>query len=417
MDSECELNLIARQDPLIDLALAQFCRSDEAARALFTQARYINSNQPHERAVRLGVLDNRCFGGLPKLYGLPKVLFDPKTGGLGEWLAEAHDEEIDALFGNPIIDQYFLRDFLEGKAIWQAVDEPRRQRAVVALSNNPRMRSVYKGPMDGYAEYTFNSVFHAAWAMSKTLPVTREWSNALGLLYQNLARESYNMEDALQVAERWRPEPDDEASLENEAEIAKYGHVWLHSLVRQALVKLIVSNDRQRISEFLASDDHAFRAAIYELGEMNPEQILAAYERDKNLAANCCQQNLYIWRSPQTRKALYDISWGVCTFNDNYMDSANAYNDKADELKAKYPDWFKDEEPNDWMDEDEKAAITPATKADTNAATEIIGGTEGLVRESMAVSSITSNIILPRLQWVWWFALGALVVSLWRFFM
>jgi hypothetical protein len=267
--------------------------------------------------------------------------------------------------------------------------------------------------MDGYAEYTFNSVSSEAWALSKSLPVTNEWAAALGELFRNLAHYSSQMDDALEVAERWRPSPDDESSLEHEANIAKNGYLWSHGLVRQSLVKLKGLGDHKRIAELLASDDYAFRAAVYESRQMTPDQIRAAYERDKNLAVNYCQENLHIWRDPECRKALHDISWAACEFNNNYMDSANAFNDKAEKIRAEHPHWFKDEE--DAVDE----SGLPATKGDIVGLYESLAAQDSLIREHAQVSFQSGQHVattLARLGWVWWFSLGALVASLLRYF-
>lgn len=417
-DEPLEQALLDRHEPLVDIALARFCQCDSTAHALFTQANTVNSQHSHERAVRLALLSNTALsnyalGGMHSFADIPSCLFGPDGECFNKWLASASREEIMAMFSNPIIDEMFLIDFLEGKAAWQSLDEGRRIAAVRSLSVNARMKSKYSGDMDGLAEYTYNSVFHAAWKLAETLPPTRDWAMALGLLLSELPREFHEMDDILHVAERWRPEATDEGSLKDEAEIAKSGIVWSYDLVRQSLALLKDSRDNESTDELLASDDFAFRAAAYSSHKLTADQILSAYDRDKNLAVNCCQQNYTLWRHPELRKAVHDISWEACTFNNNYMDSANAFNRKAEEVKTKYPDWFKDEE--DAVDE----SGLHATKREIDGLSESLAAQEDLICEHTNISiQYGPNIakILSRLGGVWWFALGALIASLWHKF-
>ena len=414
-DREIEKTLLGRNDPLIDLGLARFGRYDATAATLFKKSSGPESGQPHERAMRLAILANEYLDGMLSFAGIPAALFDSKSDDLSTWLANAEDDELLAMFGNPAINESFLRDFLEGKAGWQAMDEPRRQMALRALSNNKRMGERYSGGMDGYAEFSHGQVFTAGWKLAETLPATREWANVLGNLLDKMRCEAFGIDEPLLIAERWRPAVDDADGLAGDAKLATSGHAWGYPLVRKSLAHLAAKNKPDLRKELLKHVDPAIRDAVYTFYDMTPDEVLAAYDLDKNLAVNSCQRNDYVWRRPESRKALHDISWKACgELNNNYMDSANVYNYWAAEKKKSHPDWFKDEE----LDS-ESAGSAPATKADIETLTEAVGGNEYLIRESMLMSGQIGQAaatILARLGWVWWFSLGALAASLWRHF-
>lgn len=407
IDEDVEQALVERGDPLIDIALARFAKFDRTAHALFSRARFINSHQAHERALRLAILSSESLHGLFSFQGIPAGLFDKDGIELQQWLSLADEIELVALFSNPKIGQSFLRDFLEGKEPWQALDDPRRLIAIRSLSNNKRMTERYSGDMDGYAEYSHDSVFFASWKLAETLPATKEWANALGMLLQATPHLSLHLENPLIVAQRWRPSHSDTDSEKEDVEIAKAGYLWGYASTRKALAQL-ASSSAELQSELLVSDDPAFRDAVYTSGSMSSEQILAAYERDKNLAVNSGQRNDQIWRSAESRKALHDISWKACEFNNNYMDSANAYNYWEAEKRKAHPEWFK------YEDDAVDPTTAAATKADVQTLVEAAAGSDYLIRENMTmIAQLKAALdgVNERLGWVWWFSLGAVASS------
>lgn len=187
---------------------------------------------------------------------------------------------------------------------------------------------------------------------------------------------------------------------------------WGYAVVRRSLACLSPKKKQETRESLLESKDAAYRDAVYTYSEMTADQILAAYAIDKKLAVNSCQKNLRIWRNPESRKALHDISWKACgELDNNYMDSANDYNYFEAENKKLYPAWFKEEE------EEIDESTLPATRAEIETLNERLSSIEDQIRESMTISAQMSQLavtIKAQLRWVWWFALGALVASLWH---
>jgi hypothetical protein len=91
------------------------------------------------------------------------------------------------------------------------------------------------------------------------------------------------------------------------------------------------------------------------------------------------------------------------------LSTANVINTVRDELPKTHPEWFKDE---DDFQQPIEPGDRPATKADLQLLADILTKPTGGL--DMAQLKQTLKAIQSRLGWVWAFALGALVASLWR---
>lgn len=401
IDDETEKALRARNEPLIDLAIAKFTKSGSGAKILFTRARRAEETDVHAMAVRLAALSNQVIGvGFDRI---PGALFSDDDGGVVAWLSKAELPELSALFENPHIDQYFLREFLEQSAPWQALDEDRLVHAMYSLARNPRMREEYDDDMDGLSEYNHNSVFHAGWKLAETVPVTRRWASILAHLFDGMP-EGSGVKDPLTIAERWHAPADDKDAAEEEAKYEKSGYLSNYQLVRSALAKADIDCRLGQVEGFLTSEDPALRAAAYSTMDMSVEQIHAGFERDKNLAVNLCQRNDWLWRDAEKRRALHDVSWAILDFNDSHMDSANTFNHLEEQRRLKNPSWFSEAEPVE-------QAKPPPTMADISAVIEAGERTRRAWLEPIATALVAME---KRVSVIWWFSLGALVASVWR---
>jgi hypothetical protein len=391
----------AQNEPLTDLAPAKFTRSSNTAELLFTHARSANQSNAHARAVRMAVLSNQVLGG--GFFKIPDSVFSDGRAGVLAWLSVAEKAELFALFQNPSIDVIFLRQFLEQKDSWLALDEDRLFNAMHALIQNKRMRTEYDGDMDGSAEYTHNAVFAAAWKLAETVPTTPRWATILGHLLEGMP-EGASVKNPLTIAQRWQAGADNEKAQEEEERYAKSGYLTSYQMVRSALAKADISARRGSAERFLLSDDPAFREAAYSTMRLSVEQIQAGYERDKNLAVNCCQRNDWLWMEPEKRKVLHDVSWAILEYNSHYMDSANTYNFIEEQQKLKHPAWFSESELVEQAD-------LPPTRGDITAVIEAGDRIKDAWLEPIATALVAVN---KRISMIWWFSLGALVLSAWR---
>jgi hypothetical protein len=323
------------------------------------------------------------------------------------WLTMAPDAEISALFENPKLDDSFLRDLLEGSKPWDSIPEERLAAFVESLVRNERMRTPYDDSfMDGYAEYRHGSVFNAAWKLAKRMPVNERWSNALGWLYDRMQPDAFSIDKPLELAARWHPELGNVELIEKEAKELERGWLPSYQRVRKGLARLALHNDSKLLASLLASDDPAFRSAAYADGNISPEQLSAAYEKDGELVFNQSMHNHMIWRTTQGRAALKAVAWLIVN-HDKHSDlmAANIYNGIREDLAKKHSDWFKDEE--DFAPE---PCDEPVTKADLEALADRLtqpGSGQAIEQLKQSMQSLNS-----RVGWVWWFSLGTLVASI-----
>ena len=442
LDEIAEKALLKRGNSLIDLALARFTKEPDVAIELFNRAHKEKEedNSP-SWVLRLAVLSNEAVGKGPGLRQFPHVLFGRNDESVVQWISTATPNELFALFHNPTAVDYFLREFLEGGKYWKALDEGRRLMAIYALSKNPRMSQTYDGGMDGYAEYSHGAVFSAAWKLAEIVPTTRQWAHALWDFFAVLERDAPSAMKPLEVAKRWFPDPSDETALKDEDSLHESGCLGVYQNVRSNLADLALSKGGNVGKDLLASDDVAFRVAAYRKMRLTPEQILAAYERDKSIAAHCAAYNENLWRSEKTRSALHDIAWKAVRENKHSdLDAANTYNRAQEAMEKKHPEWFVDVEPAPEISETRKEPILRAdihdesvTKADVENAVETEKAHDDGSEQILAIvkqlnksrgdgndqilatlKQLNAGIqgLSTTLRWVWWFSLVALAVML-----
>lgn len=345
LDSETEDKLLLRNDAFIDITLAQYCLFHETARKLFEKS-FADNNL----TLRLACVSNTSFGRTRwGVYELPLALFDQSNKeALKAWFTTISSKEIDALFRNETIDDSFLTDFISfDNGLWNVLDEVKQLQVLHSIYYNSRVGKRYEGPMDGYAEYLHGKLFSVIWDLAKKLPVEKKWASALGNLLEKTHDSRYEF-DSLDVAKRWNiVEPEEK----------KKQFLSSFESVRFAIYKDIIHNlygkDKTNKIHY-SNDDIAYRACAYVQTDMNEDDIQDAYKKDKLLAIEYILRNLSVWRNTKTRQVLHDICWDADgTINDNYLDCANMYNWKEEELSKKYPDWFAEKIELE-VDEDDK---------------------------------------------------------------
>ena len=398
VDEEFEAALHGRNDPLINLALARYGQFNTAVLPLF------KGGGP-SGAIRLAVLANTALGD-EFFSRFPVALFgSPEQTAV--WLATAPDAEISALFENPKLDDSFLRGLLESSKPWDSIPEARLATFVSSLVRNERMRTPYDDSfMDGYSEYSHGSVFNAAWKLAERMPVNERWARALCWLYDRMQTDAFSIDKPLELAARWHPDPGNVELIEKDAKELERGWLSSYQGVRKGLARLALHNNSTLLTSLLASDDPAFRSAAYADGNLSPEQLSAAYDKDGELVFNQAMHNHKIWRTAQGRAALKAVAWLVVN-NDKHSDllAANIYNGIREDLAKKHSAWFADEE--DFASE---PGDEPATKEDIGALADRLtqpGLGQGIEQLKQSLQSLNS-----RVGWVWWFSLGALVASI-----
>jgi hypothetical protein len=394
IDGEAEVALRSRSNPLIDLALARYACDSGTVIPMFEVA-------PPCSAIRLAILSNRNLGGILDKLRFPDVIFGGSEK-LAAWLAEAPVPELQALFENPKIDDRFLRDLLERSKPWDEVHHERLAIIVAILSNNERLQTPYGGGyMDPSRELDYAKVFDAAWKLSQTVEPSQQWAAILSRLYDRLETGTVFIEETLAVAARWRPDPSNAELANKEAQGNDRGWLSDHQDVRKGLARLALDKNSKLLTELLASDDPALRCAAYASGELTPEQLSAAYERDGELAYNYAVRNLWLWRTSKGRAELREVAWAV-TRKESDLIAANVYNGMRKDMATKHPDWFNDEKK---CQSEFDASKEVATKADIVALAARLGqqgaqGDKGIDPSEAPATKADIAALTERLDWL-----------------
>jgi len=349
IDEETEQKLLNKNDPFIDVVLAQYCFYHQTLKQLFSKSFVTN-----DMTIRLACLSNKSIGKKRwSIYELPQALFDSENNdGMLNWFSSITHQEVDTLFRNDTIDDGFLTSFLElENDLWKALTEDNKLQVIVSLYYNERVCKKYEGPMDGYAEYLHGRLFSVIWDLAKKLPVEKKWAYALGNLLDKTSDDRYEF-DSLEVAKRWNVE-------EEEDDKTKKQFLDCFELVRYAIYKNVVKNlygkDKTNKLHY-QHEDLAYRACAYVQTDMTEDDIREAYAKDKLVAIEFIMRNMRVWRNDDLRDVLKDICWDAdSTINSNYLDCANMFNYKQEELEEKYPDWFAEKEDEAVIDDDDKA--------------------------------------------------------------
>lgn len=396
IDSETEAALHGRNEPLIDLYLARYALHIETLTELFWRA---SPGSP----IRLACLANRAIGDTPLLF-FPVSLFG-NVERMFEWLNQATESELSALFENPCLNDNFFSNILRRKHGWERLTDEKLRQIISILSHNSRMQTPRDDEwLDGLADYHYSEVFAAAWSIAETIEPTEAFAIALGWLYEELRTEAHPDMDPLKVAARWQAIDAGETAAKREAADNDNGALGNFQRVRKGLARLAVSKDRSLLPKLLESDDLALRCCAYGLARMSPEQILAAQERDGEIALNEMTFNQNIWRSAAQRQALHDAAWKIAEADKNSdLLAVNIYQSMKQKMEADHPQWFSDED-----DVTNVTVDTVVTRRDLAALSETLAG------QKQAAIHITDAIdrLTVRSRWILWFSLGALVASL-----
>ena len=364
IDEYTEKRLLEKNDAFIDLTLAQYCLYPETLGSLFRK-----SKTDKNLSLTLACISNTTVARRKYAWTKqPEALFKGGTKeAMGVWFKLIKNEELDALFRNPTLEDDFLVDVLEGKKYWADLNDEQRRIILIALCNNPRVATPYDDTvMDGYAEYSHGRVPAAIWKLAETLPVASEWAVFLSSLLEKTVGGSHGM-DLMEVAKRWDVVDPEEKPDKKKQFLSPFESVRCALYKESGKIKEPYGKDRvEARAQFFEAEDIAFRAAVYNTFALAPEEIEKAYGKDALLAFQYMVENLQIWKNPKSRKMLHDVAWDSDgKYNNNHLDSANHYNWKEKELEEKYPGWFKEnEEEKDEGIDDQQAFLSKMFEID-----------------------------------------------------
>jgi hypothetical protein len=345
------------------------------------------------------------------------LFIQSRKGEIDGWFKQIKIKEIDALFRNPTIDDGFLSAFLEGKKLWSEMTDEQKSTALLALCNNKRIVTPYDNSiMDGWAEYSHGKVPDAIWHLAEKLPVKKGWAVILGTLLEKMVGRCHQM-DMVEVAKRWKAFDDGAEPEKQKQFLDGFESVRFALYKNSGEIKESYGKDRPEVyKQYVDNDDIAFRAAVYSQLSLRADEIKYAYEKDALVAFQYIIGNLEVWKNESSRQALHDICWDADgRYNNNYLDCANHFNWKKEQLEKEYPEWFvekkEEREGESELDETKQmlsVSLAKALLSDSNANPSL----QYLAEIHANLLSMRKAIV--KLDWVFWGLLGLIVLVLFK---
>lgn len=337
IDDILEGKLLLKNDPFIEIVLAQYCQSEAAISNLFSKA-IKSDNLP----LKLACLSNE-FSGFSNY--IPSALFGEEyffddCPLLLDWFKSSSYREIDVLFTNKSIDRNWLGSLLEcDDKFWKILTEDQQIYIIRSLCKNPVIKDIDVGFfIDGQSEYDHKKLFYNIWCLPNKLPTTIKYASALSNLLEKTAfiRSSF---DAVQAAKRWNIIDERESTTDAKTLLNSYELVRFH-LYKNVIKDLYGDNCSNK--EHFDNADIAYRCCAYiQLKNITIDDMNSIVEKDGALAVNYLLINDYLWIFAETREVLQSLCYQADKNDPNGISFyTRDFLIREEEIKKLHPKWF-----------------------------------------------------------------------------
>ncbi len=289
---------IRRNDPLIDLAVAQHSPKASHVRNCFmrTLGRAPDSLQrSYNLGLRLACLQNqrRSYGeiGNPTSY-LGK-------GGATAFLKVATSDELSALFTNPAIDEELVEALYRWDKPFSDIAPARWSSMLIYCMDNPRLQK-HRGTAEK-ADIGHDRIHKAIWAFVERAPFNDVMAQIVLNTLMRLNPQQVYLPDSIDVAlERW--------GRLGLRKMGQQGHS-LTGLSRQEDLRCLMASVYGRKPGALpdateSSPDIAWRCGYYASARLTSRQIRTGYERDGAAFLLAAVSNARLLLDPAKRAVL-----------------------------------------------------------------------------------------------------------------
>ncbi len=349
LSDDLQKELVSRAEPIVDLALAQFCDSEEVINEILAK---------DDKDLRVAVLANHNRLRPIKLFRdldtglLPEKVFD-------QLLSNGDGFELLAFFGNPRLEMDVLADVFARNGNYSDLQDERWMMMVIAALRNPQLRQdrQFRDFVDGYDMYRHHRPFGEIYKLLLRIEPSPRWATNLyreifelaewkpdaegalantgeempELLYGESAgdsskdwHESHKRGEELylkQLLKHWKtPTPKGD-----EYRDPKYGES--HDWMREAIVSRLPSHSNLIEKMFTYNDVWVRKGAYRAIEPSSPEELDRFYERDGLDFLEAAIRNPSFFR--------------------NYSDSAAAISLKLHDLV-----WYAERKPEDNTESD-----------------------------------------------------------------
>ncbi len=288
LDQQLERSLLARNEPLIDLALARYATDGEIVGQLYEKACTIadTSNRAYAKGLRVACLSNHLVS-VSDLASFPRDII----GAEATWkvLSDADDDEASALLQNPRIDSNLLKTLYTREEAFASLPEYRWGRLIAVSRSNPLFAESHQ-------------LDEAIFRLLEIAPPNESWRAMLLPLLERLHPTFAPPLNSLRhVLQRWSSDHTDE-------DVTK----WQHYLSRQeefrCLIAALYGGDKAILDAGRTSADVAIRCAFYGNAPLTLAEMKAVnavdFERDHVLFSYAVLFNNRVLRHPEKRDVL-----------------------------------------------------------------------------------------------------------------
>jgi hypothetical protein len=387
--------LLARNERLIDLALAEYGLAQEVLHQLFHR---------DDEVVRAAILSNQRLLKSKTEFGLWVEYWQFVSEGPDvSWMAGLSLVEAQALFTNRSLPDAFIADFFEQKSPWEVLNDDQRLSAANGIIETLRERQISQVSSNSRTFFRGSVAGNAAWKFASIAPVDVFWAYALSELYSFLTPDTIFNFDPLQVSERWHVQDTDKSELEGQRQDNENGYLSPYQGVRCGLARL-ASRKLGSAGEILTNEDVAIRCGGYSALSLSVAAMEAAFATDGNLACNYLIQNEKVWRYEGLRSALEEICRRASEDEDYIVLQTANFNREEIRLRELHPNWFGDD-------------ISVSTVNDSKALVEssVREMTQAIVRsrEFVALTSLL-KIQAKEKAWGFWVIIAFLAIILFK---
>lgn len=387
---ELEAKLAARNDPLIDLAIASFGASEEQIAQLYDKAKLPPASEDdsaYKQGLRLAVLGNETVGSRSFLNRFPTdVIGEAEVAAVlkdGDWI------EAQTLIENPTVSDDILLAVYRGDTVADGLSDERRRQLVAISGRNPRLQDRNDdefGPDLGHY-----NLHNAIFRMLETVPTSDAWLECLSYLLLQIDPSQAAHPDSIDdVLERWTV---GEQGNTPEQSKADGDHTALDRRTEfRCLIASLYARRWNRNNAVHGSpedEDVVRRCAYYGKANLDPKQIKGGYEKDGDVFVFAAMANDDVFTKRANRKLFEE----ECLTGRHF----HRYRRRCEQIHSQWSN-FDPRPMAEWMIEKSEEQPSPEAKLEAEIA-----------QLGSRLSSIEKS-----LTYVFWLIVVAALAIMWR---
>jgi hypothetical protein len=206
-DDKYEVNLVSRNERLINLGLAAFGTNQEVLKALYKhglEPAHDSSDASYKEGLRIGCLSNNTVVEAHLIFNFPDDIVGREE--TRRVLTEVDDNEITALLQNPKVSEELLEALYSRKDVFAELPEQQWLRLIYISASNARLVTEYD--YSDMPDSDYYSIHKAIFGLLGTAPVNYHWLRALYHLLDQLDFQNVHLPGRIdQVLARWSQLP------------------------------------------------------------------------------------------------------------------------------------------------------------------------------------------------------------------